>query len=159
MSSPLSVSILMGSKTDAETMSRTEAVLEQFGVPFDTRVLSAHRTPDETVAWVKGAEERGVGVFIAAAGLAAHLAGVVAANTTLPVLGVPMAGGSLQGFDALLSTVQMPKGTPVGTLAVGSAGATNAALLAVRILALRDESLKQKLVDYKKQLAEEILKG
>jgi phosphoribosylaminoimidazole carboxylase PurE protein len=119
--------------------------------------MSAHRTPEQAIAWVSEAESAGKKVIIAAAGLAAHLAGVSAAHTFLPVIGVPMAGGPLNGFDALLSTVQMPKGTPVGTVGVGKAGAVNAALFAVRILALSDPALREKLAEYNQRQVEEVL--
>ena len=131
------VGIVMGSTTDWDVMQRTTSTLRDFGVPYEVRVLSAHRTPDETAEWARTAEERGMRVLIAAAGGAAHLAGVVAAHTRCsPVLGVPMQAWSLDGLDSLLAMAQMPRGIPVATLAIGSAGATNAALLAVEILAL-----------------------
>ena len=134
MSTPL-VGVLMGSQSDWSTMSHCVDTLESLGIPCDVRVLSAHRTPDEAADFAAGAEERGIEVLIAAAGGAAHLAGVVASKTTLPVLGVPMKGWSLDGLDSLLSTVQMPRGVPVATLAIGKAGAVNAALFAGQILA------------------------
>lgn len=139
------VGIVMGSKSDWETMKLTDEVLTRFGVPHECRVLSAHRSPKLTSAWAAAAEKRGLAVIIAAAGGAAHLAGVLAAQTIVPVLGVPMESPSLKGLDSLLSTVQMPGGIPVGTLAIGRAGATNAALLAVAILARTDGSLRAKL--------------
>ena len=139
------VGVLMGSKSDWDTMQHCRDTLEKFGIPHDCRVLSAHRTPEQTVDFVQWGERNGIRVFIAAAGGAAHLAGVVAAHTVLPVLGVPMKGWSLDGLDSLLATVQMPRGIPVGTLAIGKAGAINAALLAVSILSLTDESLAEKL--------------
>lgn len=151
------IGIVMGSVNDLETMRHAQETLEEFGVPVEIKVLSAHRTPDETLAWAKEAESRGFKVLIAAAGLAAHLAGVVAANSTLPVLGVPIGGGALSGLDALLSTVQMPKGTPVGTVAIGTHGAVNAALLAIRILALSDKALLPRLENYRDRLKQEIL--
>ena len=151
------VAIVMGSANDAETMKGSREVLEAFGVSCEFRAMSAHRTPEQVVAWVKECNTRGTKVIIAAAGLAAHLAGVVAANTVLPVIGVPLDGGPLNGFDSLLSTVQMPKGTPVATVAIGKAGATNAGLLALRILALSDEGLREKLLEYKQKLTDEIL--
>lgn len=147
----------MGSASDAEVMKLCRNVLEDFGISSEMRVMSAHRTPEQAIAWVSEAEASGKKVLIAAAGLAAHLAGVSAAHTNLPVIGVPMGGGPLQGFDALLSTVQMPKGTPVGTVGVGKAGAINAALFAVRILALSDASLRDKLEAFGKQQVEEVL--
>jgi 5-(carboxyamino)imidazole ribonucleotide mutase len=139
------VGIVMGSKSDWETMKYADEVLSRFGVPHECRVLSAHRSPNLTSAWAAGAERRGLAVIIAAAGGAAHLAGVLAAHTLVPVLGVPMESPSLKGLDSLLSTVQMPGGIPVGTLAIGKAGATNAALLAIAILARTDGSLRAKL--------------
>ena len=137
--------VVMGSRSDWETMKHADEVLSRFGVPHECRVLSAHRSPNLTSAWAAGAERRGLAVVIAAAGGAAHLAGVLAAHTLVPVLGVPMESPSLKGLDSLLSTVQMPGGIPVGTLAIGKAGATNAALLAVAILARTDGSLRAKL--------------
>lgn len=133
-------------------------MLDRFGVAREAKVLSAHRTPGPTAEYVAGAESRGIEVVIAAAGGAAHLAGVVAAHTILPVLGVPMEGWSLNGLDALLATVQMPGGIPVGTLAIGKAGAVNAALLAVAILARSRPDLAGKLRDYRKEMAEKVLK-
>src|SRR5689334_11966704 len=137
------VAVLMGSKSDWEVMRQSAEMLTSFGVAHECRVLSAHRTPVETAEYVSGAEARGTEVVIAAAGGAAHLAGVCAAHTLLPVLGVPMESASLKGMDSLLSTVQMPGGIPVGTLAIGKPGATNAALLAVAILALNDPALRK----------------
>ncbi len=151
------VAILMGSKSDWETMQATGQTLRDFGVPHESRVLSAHRTPAETAEYVRTAEGRGVQVFVAAAGGAAHLAGVVAAHTVLPVLGVPMKGWALDGLDSLLSTVQMPRGIPVGTLAIGKAGAVNAGLLAVSILSLSRPELREKLQAQRKREAERIL--
>ena len=139
------VGILMGSKSDWEVMKSASEMLDLFGVAHECRVLSAHRTPGATVEYVGAAEARGVEILIAAAGGAAHLAGVVAAHTLLPVLGVPMESQSLRGLDSLLSTVQMPAGIPVGTLAIGKPGATNAALLAVAILSRGRPELRQKL--------------
>ena len=148
----------MGSQSDWSTMEHCRNTLREFGVEADCRVLSAHRTPKEAVEWVESAPERGLQVIIAAAGGAAHLAGVMAGHTTLPVLGVPMSAWSLDGLDSLLSTVQMPKGVPVGTLAIGKAGAINAAILAVQILATGgDGELTQKLVDYRSSQRETIL--
>jgi 5-(carboxyamino)imidazole ribonucleotide mutase len=151
------VNILMGSKSDWEVMKNASDTLTQFGVSHECRVLSAHRTPHETSEYITGAEARGVQVVIAAAGGAAHLAGVCAAHTLLPVLGVPMES-KLNGLDSLLSTVQMPSGIPVGTLAVGKAGAVNAALLAIAILANKDPELKTKLKNFRKDAAAKILK-
>jgi 5-(carboxyamino)imidazole ribonucleotide mutase len=150
------VAILMGSKSDWETMQHADATLTQFGVAHECRVLSAHRTPKETTEFVSGAEARGVQIMIAAAGGAAHLAGVTAAHTILPVLGVPMTS-ALDGLDSLLSTVQMPGGIPVGTLAIGKAGATNAALLAIEILALGRPDLKDKIRKYREAQAQKVL--
>ena len=155
MSKPL-VIVMMGSKSDWETMQHADQTLTQFGVEHECRVLSAHRTPKETADYVSKAEARGVEVVIAAAGGAAHLAGVCAAHTILPVLGVPMTS-ALDGLDSLLSTAQMPGGIPVGTLAIGKAGATNAALLAVEILALSRPELKKKLLDHRKAQADKVL--
>jgi 5-(carboxyamino)imidazole ribonucleotide mutase len=139
------VGIVMGSRSDWETMKHADEVLGRFGVPHECRVLSAHRSPKLTSAYAEAAEKRGLAVIIAAAGGAAHLAGVLAAHTLVPVLGVPMESPSLKGLDSLLSTVQMPGGVPVGTLGIGKPGATNAALLAVAILARKDTALKAKL--------------
>ncbi len=139
------VSILMGSKSDYSVMEECAKTLEKFGVMYEVVVSSAHRSPDRTHQYVKNAEEKGAKVFIAAAGMAAHLAGVVASLTTKPVIGVPMKGGVMEGMDALLSTVQMPGGMPVGTVAIGSAGAVNSAYLAMQILAIEDEELAAKL--------------
>jgi 5-(carboxyamino)imidazole ribonucleotide mutase len=151
------VAILMGSDSDLETMQTTVETLDKFQVTREVRVLSAHRTPDATHAYVKDADTRGCAVFIAAAGMAAHLAGTVAALTNKPVIGVPMAAGPLQGQDALLSTVQMPGGIPVACVAIGKAGAKNAAYLAAQIIALSDKELVQRLADERKANATEIL--
>src|SRR3954454_18132112 len=148
MANPLVV-VLMGSKSDWDVMRQADEVLTSFGVPHECRVLSAHRTPAETAEYVSAAEARGIEVVIAAAGGAAHLAGVCAAHTILPVLGVPMESASLKGLDSLLSTVQMPAGIPVGTLAIGEPGARNAALLAVAILGAGRRELREKLRDYR----------
>jgi len=148
MSNAPLVAVIMGSESDWDTMRHAHETLDRFGVPHECRVMSAHRTPDLATEYAKGAEERGLKVIIAGAGGAAHLAGVVAAHTPLPVLGVPMMGWALNGLDALLATVQMPGGVPVGTLAIGKAGAKNAALFAVRILALGDASLREELRRY-----------
>ena len=139
------VSIIMGSKSDYAIMEECAKILEKFGVPYELIISSAHRSPERTKSYIKTAEEKGAQVFIAAAGMAAHLAGAVAASTTKPVLGVPMESGPLKGEDALLSTVMMPAGMPVGTLAIGKAGAVNAAYLAIQIMALQDDELKVKL--------------
>jgi len=150
----MDVVILAGSKSDLPAMEKTMEVLKEFGVSFELHVTSAHRSPARTMNIIKDAEQKGAKVFIAAAGLAAHLAGMVAAHTDRPVIGVPMEGGPLKGMDALLSTVQMPGGVPVATMAIGSAGAKNAAYTAVRILALQNEQLAQKQRDYIKNMAE-----
>jgi 5-(carboxyamino)imidazole ribonucleotide mutase len=152
------VAVIMGSKSDWETMRQAEELLAQFEVPRECRVLSAHRTPVETAQYVGEAESRGIEVIIAAAGGAAHLAGVCAAHTLLPVLGVPMESASLKGMDSLLSTVQMPAGIPVGTLAIGPAGARNAALLAVAILANSRPELREKLRRFRDQQREKVLR-
>jgi 5-(carboxyamino)imidazole ribonucleotide mutase len=146
----------MGSKSDWEAMRAASETLGRFGVPHDSRVMSAHRTPDLVTEYVSGAAGRGMEVIIAAAGGAAHLAGVTAAHTLLPVLGVPMESQSLQGLDSLLSTVQMPAGIPVGTLAIGKPGATNAALLAVAILANKRPELREKLKHFRAEQADKI---
>lgn len=151
------VGVLMGSKSDWETMKHTSGTLAGFGVPHECRVLSAHRTPAETAEYVSSAEGRGIEVLIAAAGGAAHLAGVAAAHTVLPVLGVPMESAALKGLDSLLSTVQMPGGVPVGTLAIGKAGATNAALLAVAILGVKRPEFRDKLREFRRDQARKIL--
>ena len=139
------ISVLMGSKSDYEIMKEAVKVLEKFQIPYELIITSAHRTPERTHDYVKNAEKRGAQVFICGAGMAAHLAGVVASLTTRPVIGVPMPSGMMDGLDALLSTVQMPGGMPVATLAVGKAGAKNAAYLALQILANSDDELKAKL--------------
>ena len=151
------VIVLMGSKSDWEVMRQSAEVLNQFGIAHECRVLSAHRTPQETAEYVTAAEGRGVEVVIAAAGGAAHLAGVCAAHTILPVLGVPMESAALKGMDSLLSTVQMPAGIPVGTLAIGAAGARNAALLAVAILGTSRPELREKLKAFRASQKEKIL--
>lgn len=151
----MKVSIIMGSVSDYDVMSGAEQMLSAFGVDFEKKVISAHRTPDLMYGYVKGARDRGVGVIIAGAGGAAHLAGVAAGLTTLPVIAVPMQTKSLGGLDSLLSMVQMPTGIPVATVAIG--GAKNAAILAVEILALSDPALKEKLDGYRKQQADKII--
>ena len=152
------IAILMGSDSDAEALKPCGEVLREFGVPFVARVLSAHRTPNETVEFTQAAKKEGFRVLICAAGGAAHLAGVVAAHTELPVIGIPVETTSFKGMDSLLSTVQMPAGTPVATVAVGAGGVRNAAFLAIRILALEDTKLEEALVAYKKKNIEKILK-
>ena len=156
-SGPL-VAVLMGSKSDWETMRQAADVLRSFDILHECRVLSAHRTPSETARYIEDAESRGFEVIIAAAGGAAHLAGVCAAHTILPVLGVPMESASLKGMDSLLSTVQMPAGIPVGTLAIGAPGARNAALLALAILGTSRPELRQKLRDFRAEQTAKILK-
>jgi len=155
-SSPL-VGVIMGSTSDWECMSKAVAILEQFGVPHETKVVSAHRTPDLMVQYARDAESRGIQVIIAGAGGAAHLPGMVAANTVLPVLGVPVKSRALSGMDSLLSIVQMPKGIPVATLAIGDAGAANAGLLAVSILGAGDPALRQALHDYRQAQTDTVL--
>lgn len=150
------VGVIMGSKSDWETMRHADETLTQFGVPHECRVVSAHRTPDWACEYATTAEGRGMEVIVAAAGGAAHLAGVVAALTPLPVLGVPMQSPALQGLDSLLSIVQMPGGVPVGTLGIGKAGAINSALLAVRILATTRPDLRKKLKDFQHEQARKI---
>jgi 5-(carboxyamino)imidazole ribonucleotide mutase len=152
------VAVIMGSKSDWETMRQADEVLAQFGVPHECRVLSAHRTPAQTAEYVRGAEGRGMEVIIAAAGGAAHLAGVCAAHTVLPVLGVPMESAALNGLDSLLSTVQMPAGIPVGTLGIGGAGARNAALLAVAVLANSRPELREKLRQFRAEQSQKVLR-
>ncbi len=152
-----SVCIVMGSKSDLPTMEQTMAMLKEFDVPYEVRILSAHRTPKETLQLSEEAAQRGIKVFIAGAGGAAHLAGVIASRTILPVIGVPMQTSALGGMDSLLSIVQMPQGVPVATTAIGNAGAKNAAILAVQIMALSDEALAAKLTNFKKAQAEKVL--
>jgi 5-(carboxyamino)imidazole ribonucleotide mutase len=150
------VAILMGSDSDLPVMQATVDTLKRFGVTYEVRITSAHRTPEDTRAYVTDADARGCAVFIAAAGMAAHLAGAVAAHTLKPVIGVPIDAGPMQGFDALLSTVQMPGGIPVASVAIGKAGAKNAAYLAVQILGVKDEVLHQALIDERAENAEKI---
>jgi len=147
------VLIILGSKSDLETMSGCGKLLEKFGVPFKQEVSSAHRQPAKTAELIRKAESDGTRVIITAAGMAAHLPGVVASHTTLPVIGVPIAGSALSGQDSLYSIVQMPAGIPVACVAIGSHGARNAAILAVEILALSDNNLKDKLKAYREELA------
>jgi 5-(carboxyamino)imidazole ribonucleotide mutase len=152
------VAVVMGSKSDWETMKSTDEMLTRFGVKHECRVLSAHRTPKQLEQFIGEMERQGCEVYIAAAGGAAHLAGVVAAQTVAPVLGVPIESQSLKGLDSLLAMVQMPGGIPVGTLAIGKAGATNAALLAIAILANKRPELREKLVAMRAEAAEKIMK-
>jgi 5-(carboxyamino)imidazole ribonucleotide mutase len=151
------VAVVMGSKSDWDTMRYAADTLSEFGVPHEARVLSAHRTPVQSIEYASTAESRGIEVMIAGAGGAAHLAGILAAHTLVPVLGVPMESKALKGLDSLLSTVQMPGGIPVGTLAIGQAGARNAALLAVAILANSRPELRDKLRRFRDQQTEKIL--
>jgi 5-(carboxyamino)imidazole ribonucleotide mutase len=153
------IGIVMGSASDWETMKAAAKMLEEFGVPYEAKAMSAHRTPHAVAEWATNAQKNGMKAIIAAAGGAAHLAGVVAAHTTLPVLGVPMPSKHLQGLDSLLSTVQMPKGIPVATFAIGDAGAANAALFAVALLALGDEGMKKKLADFRAKQTDTVLKA
>ncbi len=145
------VAIIMGSKTDEEIMQNCEKYLQYFGVEYEKKILSAHRNPIETIEFARNAHLNGFKVIIAAAGMAAHLPGVIAANTTLPVIGVPLPSSELNGVDALYSIVQMPAGIPVATVAIGKPGAVNSAVLAVQILALEDEELKKKLEEFRRQ--------
>ncbi|EAI4297508.1 5-(carboxyamino)imidazole ribonucleotide mutase [Campylobacter lari] len=151
------VSILMGSKSDYDIVKEALGILEKFDVKYEILITSAHRSPQRTQEYIKNAEEKGAKVFIAAAGMAAHLAGAVAAHTTKPVLGIPMPGSNLASMDSLFSTVQMPSGIPVATVAIGKAGAINAAYLAVQILAIEDESLVQKLLEDRQKQQEKLI--
>jgi 5-(carboxyamino)imidazole ribonucleotide mutase len=151
------VAILMGSSSDADTMEPARQMLKEFDIPCEMRVLSAHRTPDQTISYVKAAKGRGTKVIIAGAGGAAHLPGIIAAVTTLPVIGIPIKSKSLQGMDSLLSIVQMPAGIPVATVAID--GAVNAALLAIEMLALSSPELSAKLEAYRTKLQEKVLKS
>jgi 5-(carboxyamino)imidazole ribonucleotide mutase len=151
------IGIVMGSTSDWETMKAAAKTLEDFSVPYEAKAMSAHRTPHAVAEWATNAKKNGMKAIIAAAGGAAHLAGVVAAHTTLPVLGVPMPSKHLQGLDSLLSTVQMPKGIPVATFAIGDAGAANAALFAVALLALEDKALAAKLDEFRRKQTKAVL--
>jgi len=146
------VGIIMGSDSDLPVMQETTKVLKQFEIPYEIGVYSAHRSPHRTAEYVRSARERGLKIIIAGAGSSAHLAGVTAAETTLPVIGVPIDSSPLSGLDSLMSTVQMPPGVPVATMGVGKSGATNAAMFALQILALGDENLTKRLGEYKEQL-------
>ena len=157
MSGQALVGVVMGSRSDYAVMRAAVDILEEFGVPHEARVVSAHRTPDLLFAYAAGAAERGLRVIIAGAGGAAHLPGMLAAKTVVPVLGVPVSATALQGMDSLLSIVQMPKGVPVGTLAIGSAGALNAGLLAVGMLATTDRPLQQRLLAWREARTAEVL--
>jgi 5-(carboxyamino)imidazole ribonucleotide mutase len=156
MKSPL-VAVIMGSKSDWETMKHAVEMLERFGVPHEKRVVSAHRTPDLMADFAKAAAGRGIQVIIAGAGGAAHLPGMVAAHTHLPVFGVPVQSKALSGLDSLLSIAQMPGGIPVGTLAIGEAGAKNAGLLAVSVVALHDAKVRKALIAFRKKQTDDVL--
>jgi phosphoribosylaminoimidazole carboxylase PurE protein len=147
------VGILMGSDSDLEVMREAEKRLEYFGVAYETRILSAHRTPDKAAHYAQTAEQRGLEVIIAGAGAAAHLAGAIAASTTLPVIGIPIDSSSLKGLDALLATAQMPAGIPVATMAIGKAGAANAGIFAAQIVARQDPKVADRLIEFKKEMA------
>lgn len=151
------VSIVMGSRSDLPTMEACFQQLKEFGIPFEAHALSAHRTPNEVIELAKQAKSRGIKVIISAAGGAAHLGGVIASSTTLPVIGVPIQTSALGGMDSLLSTVQMPGGIPVATVAIGKAGAKNAAILAAQMIALSDNELAEKLDEFKKEMAKKVL--
>jgi phosphoribosylaminoimidazole carboxylase PurE protein len=154
---PPVVGIVMGSASDWPSLEPATALLQEWGIGFEVSVASAHRSPQRAQAYAREAAGRGLKIIIAAAGAAAHLAGVLAAETTLPVIGVPLPSSSLQGLDSLLSTVQMPAGVPVATMALGSAGAHNAALLAAQILALNEPRLQNKLIEHKRDLAAKVV--
>lgn len=151
------VAVLMGSDSDLPVMESTLKILDSLGIPYEVKIASAHRTPDNTRVYINDADARGCGVFIAAAGLAAHLAGTVAAHTLKPVIGVPLSAGSLKGIDSLLSTVQMPGGVPVACVAIGEPGAKNAAYLAAQILALSDADLAARLKKKRQEAAEKVI--
>ena len=152
------VSIVMGSDSDLDRMAEAAKVLEEFQIPFEITISSAHRSPEMTMEYANTAKDRGIHVIIAGAGRAAHLAGVIAAHTTLPVVGVPIDGGPLNGVDALYSTVQLPPGVPVATMAIGSGGARNAGIFAVQILSLNNPELQTKLQAYKSELSDGVAK-
>lgn len=154
---PPQVAVIMGSKSDWATMQRAAEVLDELGVPHEAKIVSAHRTPDLLFEYVSRAESRGIRVIIAGAGGAAHLPGMAAAKTSLPVFGVPVQSRALQGLDSLLSIVQMPRGVPVGTLAIGEAGAANAALLAAAVLALGDAGLRERLLAFRERQTRTVL--
>jgi len=151
------VGIVMGSDSDLPVMKEAMAILDRFGIDYEVRILSAHRSPHETAQYAEGAEGRGIEVIVAGAGGAAHLAGVIASLTVLPVIGVPLASSALSGVDSLYSIVQMPGGVPVATMAIGNAGARNAAILAAEILGVKDIKIREKLKEYKRQLAQEVM--
>ena len=150
------VGIIMGSDSDLQVMQEAAAILKQFEIPYEIGVYSAHRSPHRTAEYVKNARQRGLKLIIAGAGSSAHLAGVTAAETTLPVIGVPVDSSPLSGLDSLLSTVQMPPGVPVATMGIGKSGATNAGIFAVQVLALEDEKLMKRLVEYKERLEQRV---
>jgi|SRR5690349_15028561 5-(carboxyamino)imidazole ribonucleotide mutase len=156
MSEPALVGVIMGSKSDWDTMQEADAMLNRFGIPHECKVVSAHRTPSEMAEYAKAAAGRGLEVIIAGAGGAAHLPGMVASHTVLPVIGVPVQSKALNGLDSLLSIVQMPKGVPVATVAIGASGAANAGLLAVAILATSRPELRQKLQAYRDEISDEV---
>ncbi|MFP4082250.1 MAG: 5-(carboxyamino)imidazole ribonucleotide mutase [Candidatus Aminicenantes bacterium] len=155
----MKAAILIGSDSDYKLAKQAVAVFQEFGIPFELEVTSAHRSPERTLSLIRDFENKGVEIFIAVAGKAAHLAGFVAAHTLRPVIGVPVESASLSGMDSLLSTVQMPKGIPVATMGLGKSGAANAALLAVEIMALRDSSLRKKMKEYRKKMASQVEDG
>lgn len=158
MANEAKVGVIMGSRSDLETMNEAIEILEKYSIPFEAEVVSAHRTPDKLTEYSKSARSRGLQVIIAGAGGAAHLPGMVAANTDLPVLGVPVQSKALSGLDSLLSIAQMPGGVPVGTLAIGKAGAKNAALMAMSILSLNDQSILKSLEEFRKHQTANVLK-
>jgi 5-(carboxyamino)imidazole ribonucleotide mutase len=153
------VGVIMGSKSDWPTMKKACEILEELEIPYEAKVVSAHRTPDEMFQYAEKAKERGIEVIIAGAGGAAHLPGMVAAKTDLPVIGVPIKSSTLNGLDSLLSIVQMPGGVPVATMAIGDAGAVNAGLMAARILALRDERLQEKMRNRRETIRQSVVEG
>jgi len=155
----MKIAVLMGSKSDLPVLEECTAVLRQFGIPFDMRILSAHRTPDEVADFARSARENGFSAVIAGAGMSAHLAGVIAAHTTLPVIGVPIDSSSLNGMDALLSMAQMPPGVPVATMGIGKAGARNAALFAAEILSISHPELYEKLALYREDMKRDVLEA
>ena len=159
MSTQATVSIFMGSKSDLPVVQVAADTLAEFNISYNMYILSAHRTPEEVVKKIRESESNGVKVFIAAAGMAAHLAGAIAAHTTKPVLGIPLAGGDLDGMDALLATVQMPKGVPVATFAIGKSGAINAAIFAAQIIGTSDADMSAKLDEYKIKMHDDVLKA
>jgi phosphoribosylaminoimidazole carboxylase PurE protein len=150
------ISIIMGSDSDLPIMQETTKILKSFNIKYEMKILSAHRTPDAVRNYIKNSEKKGIKIFIAGAGAAAHLPGVIASHTILPVIGVPL-GSELKGLDSLFSIVQMPKGVPVATMAIGKAGAINGAILAAEILAIKDKKIKQRLQNYRKKMKIEVL--